>query len=72
MKVGKVRRIGLVMGGGQAVTLKVRWWTPVRILVEGTWRLECPNGIRLRGEWAFSYDPATDTLRDGLVTWYRH
>jgi len=41
-------------------------------VVEGTWRLECANGIRPRGEWAFSYDPSTDTLWDCLVTWYRH
>jgi hypothetical protein len=41
-------------------------------LIEGTFRFECPNGFGLRGEWAFEYDPATDTLWDGYVTWYRH
>ena len=58
--------------GGPAVTLEGPLADAGTNLIEGTWRLECPNGIRLRGEWAFSYDPATDTLWDGLVTWYRH
>ncbi len=60
------------MCGGPAVTLKGPLADAGANFVEGTWRLECPNGIRLRGEWAFSYDPATDTMWDGFVTWYRH